>query len=256
LGPSLKWALKCHIEPRRGISHARNTAVACTGRNADFIAFIDDDEVPKPYWLDQLLDVQRLCAADVVSGPVLPYFCDPVPEWVIRGRFFDEAFANPRYVTGHPIKLTATGNVLIRAEILREMNIPFDERLGLTGGEDIHFFRRVDRAGYKMVYAADALVYEWIPKSRTNVRWMLKRAYRLGNALSLSEAYLDPTIAVQLLRVAKGGGRLAQGLLLLLPALPMSLLLGRQASIRPLLHICRGTGMLAGLAGIRFEPYR
>ncbi|HET7481214.1 MAG TPA: glycosyltransferase family 2 protein [Rubrobacteraceae bacterium] len=253
LGSDSRWLLRYHIEPRRGISHARNAAVAFA-EAPDFIAFIDDDEVPKPYWLDELLDVQKAYAADVVSGPVLTYFCDPVPNWVVRGRFFEQAFANPRYVTGHPIQLTATGNVLIRAEIFGDAS--FDERLGLTGGEDINFFGRVHQAGYKMVYAGDALVYEWVPGSRTNVRWILKRAYRLGNALSLSEACLDPTPAVRLVRVVKGGGRIAQGLLVLPLFVPLSLALGRHLSVKPLLHICRGTGMLAGLAGIRFEPYR
>jgi succinoglycan biosynthesis protein ExoM len=252
---TLKWPLEYRIESRRGIAHARNTAIANAREHADFVAFIDDDEVPEPHWLDELLHAQHSYDADVVSGPVFPYFCDQVPPWVTKGRFFEEAFANPRYVTGHPIKLTATGNVLIRTQIFREMSIAFDERLGLTGGEDIHFFKRVNQAGYKMVYAGEAPVQEWIPKSRTNIAWMLKRAYRLGNAASLSEAYLDPTTAVRVVRAIKGGGRLVQGALLLFLA-PLSLVFGRHLLVKSLLHVCRGTGMLAGLAGIRFEPYR
>src|SRR4051812_32400584 len=55
----LNWPLKCFVEPRRGIPYARNALVArAQEENADFIAFIDDDEVPEPFWLDELLYVQ------------------------------------------------------------------------------------------------------------------------------------------------------------------------------------------------------
>jgi succinoglycan biosynthesis protein ExoM len=255
-GDTLRWPIEYHTEPRRGIAHARNAAVKHAVKSVDFIAFIDDDEVPEPAWLQELLRVQGSYDADVVSGPVFPHFCDRVPRWVTRGAFFEEAFANPRYVTGHPIQLTATGNVLISTRVFKEMEATFDERLGLTGGEDIHFFRRVHEAGYSMVYAGEASVHEWIPRSRTDAGWMLRRAYRLGNALSLSEAYLNPPIAVRLVRVLKGCARLAQGLLLLPFTAPLSLVFGRQLVMRSLLHACRGVGMLTGLAGLRFEPYR
>jgi succinoglycan biosynthesis protein ExoM len=256
VGATLRWPIEYRTEPRRGIAHARNAAIAHAAKSADFVAFIDDDEVPEPAWLHELLRVQDSYDADVVSGPVVPYFCDRVPRWVTRGAFFEATFANPRYVTGHPIKLTATGNVLISTRVFKEMEATFDERLGLTGGEDIHFFTRVHEAGYSIVYAGEALVHEWIPRSRTEAGWMLRRAYRLGNALSLSEAYLNPTLAVRLVRVLKGGGRLAQGLLLLPLTAPLSLLFGRQLVMGSLLHACRGVGMLTGLAGLRFEPYR
>jgi len=256
VGPTLRWPVEYRTEPRRGIAHARNAAVAYAVEGSDFIVFIDDDEVPEPAWLDELLRVQSAYDADVVSGPVFPHFCDRVPRWVTRGGFFDQAFANPRYVTGHPIKLTATGNVLIRTGVFTEINVEFDERLGLTGGEDINFFKRVHAAGYSMVYAGEARVHEWIPGSRTDAWWMLKRAYRLGNALSLSEAYLDRTPAVGVVRVLKGGGRLVQGLLLFPLCALFSLVFGRHLVMKSLLHVFRGVGMLAGLAGLRFEPYR
>ena len=34
-----------------------------------WLAFIDDDEVPEPEWLAELLRVQRTCGADAVRGP-------------------------------------------------------------------------------------------------------------------------------------------------------------------------------------------
>src|SRR5271169_3087612 len=42
---AVPWPVKYVVEPRRGITHVRNRAIAEAG-SVDFIAFIDDDEVP------------------------------------------------------------------------------------------------------------------------------------------------------------------------------------------------------------------
>ncbi|HEY7768427.1 glycosyltransferase, partial [Longimicrobium sp.] len=69
----LPWPLRYRHEERRGVSHARNAAVAAAREaGAEMMAFIDDDEVPQPGWLDELLRVQAQHDADVVAGPVLP----------------------------------------------------------------------------------------------------------------------------------------------------------------------------------------
>lgn len=130
-----KWILQCDIEPRRGIPFARNKALACLEKDVDFVAFIDDDEVPAPLWLDELLSVQASYKADTVSGPVLPHFAQAVPAWVTKGRFFER----PRHATGHLVKGSATNNVLVRADVLRKLVPAFDERLALCGGSDWHF---------------------------------------------------------------------------------------------------------------------
>src|SRR5690242_10519913 len=46
---SVQWPIKYVVEPQRGITHARNRAIAEVGP-VDFIAFIDDDEVPSAQW--------------------------------------------------------------------------------------------------------------------------------------------------------------------------------------------------------------
>lgn len=257
LAPEIGWPLEYHTEPRRGISQARNRAVACAAAlDADFLAFVDDDEVPEPSWLDELLFVQRSYAADVVGGPVLPYFYEPVPYWVVKGKFFEQSFERPRYPTGHLLKLTAAGNVLIRTRTFEEVGEYFDEELGLTGGEDTLFFARVYEAGYKLVWADEAVVYEWTPGSRANARWILRRAYRLGNSRSLYERYSKAGASVRAVRTVKGGGRIVQGLLLLPVCALLAPLRGRHVLVKPLIHLCRGAGMLAGLIGVRYEEYR
>src|SRR5437588_216282 len=59
-------------EPRPGISHARNTAIAAA--RGEFLAFLDDDQEAEPGWLAALLAAQRRFDADVVFGPFHPVF--------------------------------------------------------------------------------------------------------------------------------------------------------------------------------------
>lgn len=252
VGRSLKkLSIKYHIEPCRGISYARNAAIA-KAENVDFLAFIDDDEVPEPTWLDELLYVQQLYNADVVAGPVLPYYDESVPDWVIRGEFFGGPFEQRRYPTGQLIDIVAAGNVLVRAKVFKRMDTIFDPRWGLTGGEDVHFFSRVYRAGYKMIWADEAVAHEWIPRSRANAKFILKRAYRLGLTHSMWETYFESSTKVRALRGVKAVAWIARGLLLV----PLYPALGRHILMRALQYVCRGTGMLAALVGIRYEIYK
>jgi len=244
-----KGVLKYCIEPNRGISYSRNKALASINKDTDFVAFIDDDEVPDPSWLDELLFVQQKYDADVVTGPNLPRFIESsVPNWIVKGKFFEPK----RFPTGHRLETASTGNVLVRSQVLKQIDKMFDERFALTGGEDSHFFMRLSRAGYKIVWADTAVVYEWIPQSRTNVKWILRRGYRCWSTQSLCERELYPSIKVLTIRAVKGIGLISQGFCLLFP----SLLLGQHAIVKALLHISRGTGTLAGVAGTRYQEYK
>jgi GT2 family glycosyltransferase len=261
-----KWPLKCFVEPRRGIPYARNKAVACAQEeHADLVAFIDDDEVPDPFWLDELMYVQRLHNADAVTGPQLPRFTAP-----ISGSFLSEEFFElPRYPTGHPMTWASTGNILIRSEVFEKMDKLFDERFALSGGSDTHFFRRALRAGYKFVWADDAVVHEWIPKSRANVRWLLQRGYRVGNVDSLCRLEFNPSIATRASLVAEASRRIVRGLLRLRRSLAIKRrpllriqfsspikVVRRRRLAESLRQVSRGAGMLAGTAGKRYEEYR
>jgi succinoglycan biosynthesis protein ExoM len=235
-------------ESRRGIPFARNAAVLHVGASADFIAFVDDDEVPDPRWLDELLHAQAIHQAHVVSGPVISEFEDPPPAWVIRGRFFDRE----RLSTGAPLTVARTGNVLIKTDVFRAMNPIFDERMALTGGSDTHFFLRVWRAGFKMIWADDAVITEWVSGSRITAGYVLRRGYRTGNTRGICERDFGHARGQRGVGFVRATWWIAKGLLLL----PPSLLMGTHAAVRAVRGMCAGAGYFAGRMGARFEEYR
>lgn len=242
---ALPWPVVYAAEPERGIAHARNRALACAeSAGAGFVAFIDDDEVPEPGWLDELLRVQRAWDADVVCGPVLPIFAAEVPEW-LRG-----FFVRPRHPTGARIRYASTNNVLLR--VARRTGAPtrFDERLDLTGGEDTHFFLRLAGAGATLVWADDALVRETVPVSRISAGWILRRAFRAGVTMGFCDRDVGRTRDVAM-RLLKSAAWIAQG-----AWLPVAVLLGPRRALKCLRQFCWGVGAVAGLAGIRYEAYR
>lgn len=242
--------LRYVVEPRRGITYARNGSVEAAGTNVDFIAMLDDDEVPEANWLAALLRAQAKYDADIVTGPVLPCFPVPPSEWVRDGRFFDR----PRYETGHELPHAHTHNVLVRRAVFDKTG-RFDDRFALTGGEDLQFFRRAKANGARIVWANDASVEEWIPASRANLGWLLRRTYRNGATLGQVDRDRPDVIIALPVRIVRGLGRMVQGVLLM----PVALLSRRDRQVRlvqALQLIWRGAGMITGALGGRYEEYR
>ncbi len=245
---SLPWMCTYRVEKAQGISFARNTAVAAASDGADWIAFLDDDEVPDPGWLDALTRGQREHGADVVTGPVLPHFPEPVEPWLSEGRFF----LRRRYATGAVRPHAFTNNVLLRRSLFREAGLAFDERFALTGGSDRHFFRRAARRGYRIVWADDAVVHEWIPPSRATPAWLVRRAYRVGTTTALVDMDITPTVRMRGLLAAKGVAWLVIGV----GQYVAGFVRGRAGRLRGKRSAAYGAGLLAGLVGGRYEEYR
>ena len=163
------------VEPRQNIAIARNTSVAMV--TGELVAFVDDDEEPSSDWLYKLYEVLTKYAADGVLGPVFPRFDQGAPKWAVKG----QVFQRPNFKTGDRIhwSITGTGNVLIKREVLKELDGPFNPQFG-TGGEDTDFFRRSMSRGRVFVWSADAVCHERVPPERARVTFQLRRALLRG----------------------------------------------------------------------------
>jgi glycosyltransferase involved in cell wall biosynthesis len=246
--PSFRWTLEALREERKGISFARNRALhRALELEVDVIVFVDDDEVPEPEWLDGLLQVHGASGAEIVSGPVEPWFEESVPDWVIQGNFFDRG----RFPTGTEIPFARTGNLLLDARFLKSSGLRFDERFGLTGGEDTLLTLKLKQLGARIVWADGAPVRESVPRDRATAQYILRRSFVGGNNWTRIECLLNPSLFVILKRAAIACGRVAQGTLLLVP----SVVLGRHAVVRNLATVYLGLGALLALLRFSFEFY-
>jgi cellulose synthase/poly-beta-1,6-N-acetylglucosamine synthase-like glycosyltransferase len=245
---SYRWPLTALTEGRQGTSIARNRAIevarAC---DAELVAFIDDDEVPEPSWLDELLHVQNSMGVEGVSGPVLPHYEEPVPEWVVKGKFFER----PRFATGTILEAARTGNLLLTTSFLVRTGLAFDAQFGLSGGEDTLLTQKLASRGFRIVWADSAIVQELVPRNRATVRWILRRAFAGGNNWTRIVHELKPGLRSRVGRFIGSLGSVSAGLLLLIP----SIFGGRHLFVRTAVRIARGLGGLFGLLGWQVEAY-
>ncbi|MEL7035751.1 MAG: glycosyltransferase family 2 protein [Cyanobacteria bacterium J06592_8] len=238
--------LKYDIEPMKGVTYARNRTIKNTSHNSDFIAMIDDDEVPDSSWLEELLIIQRQHNADIVTGPVFPKFEDKsIPDWIIKGKFFEPLYQ----ASGFQMDVAFTNNVLVRSKLLQQLDQVFDNRLARKAAEDTHLFMRLHKEGYRIIWANEAIVRECIPTSRTNIKWIIKRAYWGSSAYSRFERELYPSAKVQTIRFTKGCGWISLGILRMISAV----FKGKHTFVQGLLNIYRGVGAVSGLFGIQGE---
>jgi succinoglycan biosynthesis protein ExoM len=164
-----------YCEGENNIALARNRAVQHAKGN--YIAFIDDDEMPDNEWLLNLYKACAVYKAEGVLGPVVPYYEVAPPNWVVKGKFCERAM----HRTGEVLhwSKSRTGNVLFKKVIISGSENPFNQEYKLQG-EDLDFFRRMNKKGYKFIWCANAPVYELVPASRLTKAYFLKRAYIQG----------------------------------------------------------------------------
>ncbi len=153
--------------PKRNISIARNSCL--DSAQSRWVAFIDDDEVAPPDWLENLLS-SRDNVECVFGVSRANYDGSGAPGWMVRGDFHSNII---RQRDGAANGYTC--NVLFDADFVRRHGLRFREDLGQVGGEDTMFFRDMETAGARFGYNPEAVVHEDVPPGRANLRWLVNR---------------------------------------------------------------------------------
>lgn len=250
-------------EPRRGISFARNACLDNIPQGFDFLASIDDDEVPDPDWLERLLEAQAATGADVIQGPVIPLFPEGTPEWLAQGNFFGRPrrgwMGAPLHREEHQeLDYAGTGNVLVRVSAVSSAGLRFDPGLALTGGEDSLFFRMLAASGSRIVYAPRARVSEVVPANRATAWYRLKLEFRIGYTRRAHSRDRKKLRSIRWMRMRwhdSGPEKLASGLAFLIS----NVVAGRLDKDKALvggMRVAYGLGQATRAAGVRYAPYR
>ncbi|MBV6645855.1 MAG: glycosyltransferase family 2 protein [Cyclobacteriaceae bacterium] len=189
-----KLSFQAHYftEASRGIVHMRNRILeeALAG-DFDYLSFIDDDEIVSPDWLRFIFDAMSAYDADVISGRTLRILPRSTPAWIKEAGFFDKG----KRATGIQRSTSSTCNVTFDVKKLGgDWKMRFDERLNFVGSSDVLFFNQAHRKGAKIVWSNEAIVEEIIPESRATQDWLIQRAFRIGNTMSVRYRIQNPLL--------------------------------------------------------------
>ena len=219
--------------PAANICIARN---ACLDQaDADFVAFVDDDEVVTPGWIAALVERAEATGAAAVLGPVRAVYGPDAPAWMVEGDFHS---TRPVFV-GDAIRTGYTCNVLIRWSAPYS-GLRFDLTLGKTGGEDTAFFYQLTALGGTIAYAENALVEEPVPADRASMHWLVRRRLRFGQTHGMLQAGSRArALAIVAAKIGYCGAMAA--------LTAFSPVLRRRNWLRAVLHV----GVAGGLLGVR-----
>jgi GT2 family glycosyltransferase len=168
----------------QGASSARNTGVAASG--AELIAFLDDDAVAAPDWLEQM--VPHFAKPEVVGvgGSCEPLWFTSRPRWFPRE--FDW-IVGASYIgmplTAQPIRNVWSGNMILRRRIFTAIG-GFNEDFGKVGKvarpEDTDLCLRAAAAQENgtWMYEPAAVCGHRVPASREKVPFFLRRCLNEG----------------------------------------------------------------------------
>lgn len=165
-------------EPKQGLSHARNRAVAeATG---DLILWTDDDVLVDRAWLAEYVEAaRRWPEATFFGGPIEPWFEVEPPVWIRRHLAFLAGLYAIRDLGPLLRRLSYHehpwgASMAFRATTLKDLR--FDERMGrsgfeMIGGEESGLMLRLARRGHLGVWVGTARVRHFIGSERLCARY-------------------------------------------------------------------------------------
>lgn len=172
-------------ETRQGIPYARNRAIeeSLSGR---YLAFIDDDELPGPNWLnaaiDALVNEHALCVGGeirVCAKNMPGWMNDELAAFLGQLKHADKAF----WINDKSTPVWS-GNVAYNLDLFRN-GLRFDIRYnrqgkGIGGGSDAIMFYSLLENNIRIRYRPDMLIEHHVPSWKLTQRYFLKLHYLNG----------------------------------------------------------------------------
>ena len=176
------------LEKRQGKSFALNTGVkSARGR---ILAFTDDDVIADPAWLAETLRVFAAHDCVGVGGRIVPVWESEKPSWFTTDGPYRLLPAIVGYDLGEDIReITAPAlgaNLSLKKEVFEKYGM-FRTDLGPCAGsevrgEDYEFCWRLLRAGGRLVYAPEAIVFHPVEKRRIDKLYFRAWYYGMGQS--------------------------------------------------------------------------
>lgn len=185
-----RWLVHYIFESKQGLSYARNRGIQES--KSELLAFIDDDTVPDPNWVQSIRNGFDRYQADCVGGPVFPIWPSEAPLRAI----FNDGISGPFGLLDRGKKVIKTrqyisnfllgGNIAFRRSVFDEVGL-FRTDLGrtatnLSGGEDSNMIQRALKAEKLAVYLPKALVRHQISPERMEPPYWRKWHFDMGRS--------------------------------------------------------------------------
>jgi len=173
-----------------GVSYAREGGVAAA--SGDLVAFLDDDAIPSPTWLEELVRPFADEKVMMTSGWIIPKWMTSRPQW-----FPDEFLwvVGCSYEglppSGAVIRNPIGASMAIRTSIIEQVGM-FESRLGRNsadgnGCEETEYAIRAHQLfpDNVVVHAANSVVEHLVPAARTKLRYFFTRCWREGRSKAI-----------------------------------------------------------------------
>ncbi len=209
--------VRYHYEATIGLSVARNT-----GANlaiAPILAYLDDDAIASPQWLQTFVDAYAQDEKLAISGGKVTLIWEdhcPEPLWLsqnLAGNLGSYDLGDQTLDIQQP-GLTPRGlNYGIRRTFLDQVG-GFDPNLGRVGknllsNEELHMTNLALQSGWRVAYLPNALAAHHVAPERVKPRWFLERGWWQG----ISECYREQLAGeAGWGQISRGGERLVRGL--------------------------------------------
>jgi glycosyltransferase involved in cell wall biosynthesis len=182
-----KFCIRYIFERTQGRSAALNTGIAAA--QGEIVAFTDDDVLLHIEWISALKQAFDKFDCAAIAGRIVPVWNHPKPQWLeMEGQ---QAVVN--FELGEEYKeigfAPMGANSAFRKEVFSRHGV-FRLDLGVSGSEhtitcdDTEFGDRLIRAGEKVVYSPDAIIFHPVDPKRTTKKYFLNWYYYNGRSLT------------------------------------------------------------------------
>lgn len=168
-----------------GYSAPRN----CGWKNAsgNIIAYIDDDEIAAPDWLESIEKAfQTEETPDIVGGIYLIKYDKMPPDWFIESMGGNNTNRQKGILNQRKDCYLAGGNIAFKKKVLEKLNgfsNNFNIKNGfLLTGEDTDICQRAKNAGFKLFYDPDIKIYHRMNQNNYDIEIREKKAEKVGMA--------------------------------------------------------------------------
>jgi len=251
-------------EPCQGLAYARRRAIKET--SSELIAFVDDDCLLSPDWVQQVWTFFReYPKAGAVGGKVkLLWEVSPDPVFL---KF--EGYLASQDRGDLPCQMPAIGetylvgaglvvrrSALLASGWLDKMILVGRKGKALAAGDDSEMVLRIRNADYELWYNPDMQLQHYIPQRRMSVDYLCRLLRGIGQSwpvLVLLGNRLQPSLAVRLHLLGKSFSYLAR---LLLSIGYRNVLQGRPIAPESQIYLYNSWGYMEGCIGFLFKGYQ